>query len=59
MEAATASFEAGESTATDLLDVVRAALDARTRAIEAQASALAAARALDAVRMGLEARELR
>lgn len=59
VEAATASFTAGESTATDLLDVLRSALDAQTRAIEAHAAALAAARTLEAARMGLELGELR
>lgn len=59
VEAATASFTAGESTATDLLDVLRSALDAQTRAIEAHATALAAARTLEAARMGLELGELR
>ena len=54
VESATASFAAGESTATDLLDVLRSALDAQTRAIEAHAAALAAARTLEAARMGLE-----
>lgn len=59
VEAATASFTAGESTATDLLDVLRSALDAQTRAIEAHAAALAAARMLEAARMGLDLGELR
>jgi outer membrane protein TolC len=59
VEAATASFAAGESTATDLLDVLRSALDAQTRAIDAHAAALAAARTLEAARMGLELGDLR
>lgn len=59
VEAVTASFAAGESTATDLLDVLRSALDAQTRAIEAHAAALTAARTLEAARMGLELGELR
>ena len=59
VEAATASFTAGESTATDLLDVLRSALDAQTRAIDAHAAALAAARTLEAARMGLERGDLR
>ena len=59
VEAATASFAAGESTATDLLDVLRSALDAQTRAIAAHAAALAAERTSEAARMGLELGELR
>jgi outer membrane protein TolC len=59
VEAAIASFTAGESTATDLLDVLRSALDAQTRAIETQAAALAAARTWEATLLGLELGELR
>ena len=59
VEAVTASFAAGESTATDLLDVLRSALDAHTRTIEAHTAALTAARTLEAARLGLELGELR
>lgn len=54
VEAATASFTAGESTVTDLLDVLRSALDARIRAVDAHAAALAAARTVESTRAGLE-----
>jgi outer membrane protein, heavy metal efflux system len=54
VEAATASFTAGESTVTDLLDVLRSALDARTRAVDAHAAALAAGRTLESTHAGLE-----
>ena len=54
VEAATASFAAGESTVTDLLDVLRSASDARTRAVDAWAAALAAERELESTRAGLQ-----
>ncbi len=45
--AATASFEAGESTVTDLLDTLRALLDARLAALDLYAAALEAHRQLE------------
>lgn len=45
--AAEASFEAGESTVTDLLDTLRALLDARLAAIDLYAAALEAHRQLE------------
>ena len=59
VEAAVASFDAGESTATDLLDVLRSAIDAQTRAIEARAAARGAERVLEAARLGIEIGEPR
>ena len=59
VEAATASFAAGESTVTDLLDVLRSALEARTRAVDAYAAALAAERTLESARAGLDLGDVR
>lgn len=53
VEAATAAFRGGEASTTDLLDTLRAAREARTRALEVYAAALAAHRQLEAVAAGL------
>jgi outer membrane protein TolC len=45
--AAEASFEAGESTVTDLLDTLSALLDARLAALDLYSSALEAHRQLE------------
>ena len=47
VEAATASYRAGEATLTDLLDTLRTAFAARLRELDVRASALAAHRALE------------
>ena len=47
IEAATAAYQAGESSLTDLLDTLRSAFAARLRAIDARAGALAAHRDLE------------
>ena len=49
IEAATASFRAGESGLTDLLDTLRSAFAARLRAVDARGLALQAHRELEAV----------
>lgn len=49
IEAADAAYRAGESSLTDLLDALRAAFDARLRALDLLASALGAHRDLEAV----------
>lgn len=49
VEAAVASFAAGEFSTTDLLDTLRAALDLRRRAVEAHTLALASHRTLEQV----------
>jgi outer membrane protein TolC len=53
VEAATAAFRAGEASMTDLLDTLRAAREAQTRALDMQAAALAAQRQLEAVSVGV------
>ena len=53
VEAATAAFRAGETSMTDLLDTLRAAREAQTRALDLQAAALAAQRQLEAVSVGV------
>ena len=52
VEAAGAAFRAGEATVTDLLDTLRSAREAQTRAVDLYAAALAAQRQLEAVRAG-------
>ena len=53
VEAASAAFRAGEVTVTDLLDTLRSAREAQTRAVDLYAAALDAQRRLDAARAGL------
>ncbi len=53
VEAATAAFRAGEASMTDLLDTLRAAREAQTRALDLHAAALAAHRQLEAVSVGV------
>jgi outer membrane protein TolC len=59
VEAALASFNAGEATVTDVLDTLRAALDARLRATETQAAAMEAAREMEAAAGALDTLEER
>ena len=53
VDAARAAFRAGEATVTDLLDSLRSARGAQTRAVDLYAAALAAQRQLEAARAGL------
>jgi cobalt-zinc-cadmium efflux system outer membrane protein len=59
VDAATAAFRAGEATVTDLIDTLRSAREAQTRAIDLHAAALAAQRQLEAARAGLPEGTLR
>lgn len=51
--AASAAFRAGEATVTDLVDTLRSAHEAQTRALDLYAAALAAQRRLEAARTGV------
>ena len=53
VEAASAAFRAGEATVTDLLDTLRSAREAQTRAVDLHAAALTAQRQLEAARAGV------
>jgi outer membrane protein TolC len=57
LEGASASFRAGESTVTDLLEVLRSVREARLKEIELYAEALEAQRALEAAAGSLPASE--
>jgi cobalt-zinc-cadmium efflux system outer membrane protein len=59
VRAATARFEAGEATVTELVEAIAAARSAQRRAVEARARALAAERALIGTTAGLTEGELR
>jgi cobalt-zinc-cadmium efflux system outer membrane protein len=59
VRAATARFEAGEATVTELVEAIAAARSAQRRAVEARARALAAERALLGTTAGLSEGELR
>jgi cobalt-zinc-cadmium efflux system outer membrane protein len=59
VKAATARFEAGEGTVTELVEAISAARSAQRRAVEARARALAAERHLVATEAGLIEGELR
>jgi outer membrane protein, heavy metal efflux system len=59
VDAAGAAFRAGEATVTDLLDTLRSAREAQSRAVDLYAAALAAQRQLEAARAGVLEERLR